>query len=250
MNAASDPTSPFTTTPAELIPVAPTPLYPGSQMVPVDFTRPDPLPPPPTKERVAMIRVGTALAAAGSGILIVALFITPWFFVREVTLVQPPTQTQGPGNTSNQPNINSFSTRIVQRDLHDFGVVGWASTRRVKRDVAIVALALIAGIAVLMGSVSYRWRPLIALAGGAALAVQALTLIDYQRLTGLIRERVALANSPTSAVLIPANLLKITGPQPGTGMVVLFVGAACIVVGSLIALMGGRRGKVLAPVQQ
>lgn len=229
----------------------PLPSPPGLQMVPVDFAPPDPLPPPPRKENAMLIHFGTGLAALGSGVLIVALFITPWFFVREVSIVQPPPQAQGQGGAGNsQPSFSSFAPRLVQRDIHDFGVVSWASTRRVKRDIGIVGFALIASITVLMSSVSYRWRPFLAFAALAGLVVQILTLIDYTRLSDLIRERVSLASTSFNSSAVPANALKIVGTQPGTGMVVLFIGAACVVFGSLIALLGGRRGKVLAPVTQ
>lgn len=102
-----------------------------------------------------------------------------------------------------------------------------------------------------MSSVSYRWRPFLAFAALTGLVVQFLTLIDFMRLSDLIRERVSLASTSfNSTASVPANALKIAGMQPGTGMVVLFVGATCVVFGSLIALFGGRRGKVLAPVRQ
>jgi hypothetical protein len=251
MNAASDPR---TLDPQTAVP---TPLYPGPQMVPVDFTRLDTLPPPPTKENARLIRVGTAIATLGSVALVLSLFIVPWFFVREVSVVQPPpgqvstntNTTTGNGN-QNQPSLSTFAPRLVQRDLHDFGIVAWASTRREKRDVAIVVLALLTQAAVLVSSVSYRWRTLLTLAGGGALAVIVLTLIDYQHLATLIRERVALAVSPTSTVVVGANALKIAGVRPGSGMVVLLASAGIVLFGVLIALMGGRRGKVLAPVQQ
>src|SRR4051794_25547994 len=131
MNAASDPI------PVDPGAATPTPLYTGPQMVPVDFTRLGPLPPPPTKENAAMVRVGMVVATLGSVALVLSLFIVPWFFVREISVVQPPAQGQGGGSSSSQTSLSSFAPRIVQRDIHDFGIVGWASSRREKRDVAI-----------------------------------------------------------------------------------------------------------------
>lgn len=244
MNAASDPT------PVDPGAAAPTPLYTGPQMVPVVFTRLGPLPPPPTRENAAMVRVGTAVAMLGSVALVLSLFIVPWFFVREIAVVQPPAQGQGGGSSSSQATLSSFAPRIVQRDIHDFGVVGWASSRREKRDIAIVALALLTQAGVLMSAVSYRWRLFLALAGCGALAALLLTLIDYQSVAALIRGRVALSNPAAATVVVNANVLKIAGVRPGTGMIVLAVSAGCVLFGAGIALMGGRRGKVLAPVPQ
>lgn len=90
----------------------PLPPYPGPQMVPVDFAPPDPLPPPPRKENAALIRLGTGLAALGSGVLIVALFITPWFFVREISVVQPPPQSQGKGAKQTARRRLAVSRRV------------------------------------------------------------------------------------------------------------------------------------------
>ncbi len=246
MNAATDPTL------TEVQTVPPIPLHPAPQMVPVDFTRLAPLPPPPTKENAALIRTGTMIATLGSVVLVLSLFIVPWFFVREITVVPPPPgpTTGGNGNTNNQTSFNSFAPRIVQRDLHDFGVVGWASSRREKRAVAIVALALLTQTTVLVSSASYRWRLLLLLAGCGALVVLALTIIDYANLAGLIRERITAGSTFTSAVNLGPNVLKIVGERPGTGMYVLLAGAGSVLVGSGIALIGGRRGKVLAPIQQ
>lgn len=245
MNAASDPTQP------DLQSAAPTPLYPGPHMVPVDFTRLGPLPPPPAKENTALVRTGTAIAALGSVALVLSLFIVPWFFVREISIVQPPPQSQGnAGNNSQATNFSSFAPRIVQRDIHDFGAVAWASSRREKRAVAIVALAFLTQAGVLMSSVSYRWRLFLVLAGCGALAMLALTLVDYRQLTDLIRGRIALATSTTSGAVAGANVLKIAGIRPGTGMIALLASAGCVLFGVAIALIGGRRGKVLAPIPQ
>lgn len=250
MNAATDPTSTRVQT------APPTPLYPAPPMVPVDFTRLDPLPPPPTKENAALIRAGTMIATLGSVVLVVSLFIVPWFFVREVSVVPPPSGPSNSGSSgssnsnSNQTSFSSFAPRIVQRDLHDFGVVGWASSRREKRDIAVVALALLTQATVLVSSASYRWRLLLLLAACGALAVLMLTLLDYANLGSLIRERITAGSTFTSAVNLGPNVLKIAGERPGTGMVVLLAGAGGVLVGSGIALIGGRRGKVLAPIQQ
>jgi len=250
MNAATDPAPPgIQTVP---VPVsAPTPLYPAPAMVPVDFTRLDLLPPPPTKQNTALIRAGTTIAMLGSVLLVVSLFLVPWFFVRDIAIVPPGARQASSGSSNNnQTSVNSFAPRIAQRDLHDFGIVAWASSRREKRDVAIVTLALLTQAAVLASSARYRWRPLLLLAGCGALVVLILTLIDYRNIADLIRERITVGSSFASNVNLGANVLKISGERPGTGMIVLFVGAGCVLFGSGIALFGGRRGKVLVPVQQ
>lgn len=244
MNAATNPAPPG-------IQTAPTPLYPAPPMVPVDFTRLDPLPPPPTRQNTALIRAGTMIATLGSVVLVVSLFLVPWFSVRDIAIVPSGSrQVSGGGSSTAQTSVNSFAPRIAQRDLHDFGIVGWASARREKRDVAIVALVLLTQAAVLVSSASYRWRPLLLLAGFGALSVVILTLIDYLAVASLIRERITVGSSFASTVNLGANVLKITGERPGTGMIVLLVGAGCVLFGSGIALFGGRRGKVLVPVQQ
>jgi hypothetical protein len=253
MNAATDVTT--------LDPPPAPPLYPAPPMVPVDFTRLDSLPPPPTKQNTALIRAGTMIATLGSVALVFSLFIVPWFSVREISIVQPSTQSQriggggsggsgSGGSTSSQTSFSGFAPRIVQRDIHDFGLVGWASSRREQRAIAIVALALLTQAAVLLGSGRYRWRLFLALAGCGALATLVLTLIDFQSLGDLIRARIALATSPTSNTVINASVLKIIGARPGSGMIVLLAGAGCVLLGVSIALFGGRRGKVLAPIAQ
>jgi hypothetical protein len=245
MNAATNPT------PSGVLTEPPMPLYPAPPMVPVDFTRLDPLPPPPTKQNTALIRAGTAIATFGSVVLVLSLFIVPWFFARDIT-VAPPTagQARSSGGNSGQTNVNSFAPRAAQRDLHDFGLVGWASSRREKRDIAIVVLALLTQAAVLVSSASYRWRLLLLLAGCGALAVLILTLIDYTHLPSLVRERISAGGPFANNVNLSTNVLKISGERPGTGMVMLLAGAGVILLGSGIALFGGRRGKVLIPVQQ
>lgn len=244
MNAATNPT------PSRVLTEPPVPLYPAPPMVPVDFTRLDPLPPPPTKQNTALVRAGTAIATLGSVVLVLSLFIVPWFFARDITVV-PPTagQARSSGGNTGQTNVNSFAPRIAQRDLHDLGLVGWASSRREKRDIAIVALALLTQAAVLVSSASYRWRVLLLLAECGALAVLLLTLIDYTNLASLVRERIITGNTFASNANLGADVLKIGGERPGTGMIVLLVGAGAILLGSGIALFGGRRGKVLVPVQ-
>ena len=245
MNAATDPTPPGVLT------APPTPLHPAPPMVPVDFTRLDLLPPPPTKQSPALIRAGTMIATLGSVVLVLSLFIVPWFFVREITIVPPPSrQVSGENSNSNQTNVSSFAPRIAQRDLHDFALVGWASSRREKRDIAIAVLALLTQAAVLVSTASYRWRLLLLLAGCGALAVTILTLFDYLTIGSLIRERITVGSSFASNVNLGSNVLKISGERPGTGMVVLLVGVGAVLFGSGIALIGGRRGKVLVPVQQ
>ena len=253
MNAATDVTTLDPQT-------APPPLYPAPPMVPVDFTRLDSLPPPPTRQNTALIRAGTMIATLGSVALVLSLFIVPWFTVGEISVVQPGAQTQrvggggggggGAGSTSSQTTFSGFAPRIVQRDIHDFGLAGWASSRREKRAIGIVALALLTQAAVLLGSSRYRWRLFLALAGCGALVTLALALIDIQSLGDLIRTRIALATSPTSNAVINASVLKIAGARPGSGMIVLLAGAGCVLLGVSIALFGGRRGKVLAPIAQ
>lgn len=245
MNAATNPT------PSGVLTEPPMPLYPAPPMVPVDFTRLDPLPPPPTKQNTALIRAGTAIATLGSVVLVLSLFIVPWFFARDISVVSPTSgQARSNGGNTGQTNVNSFAPRIAQRDLHDFGLVGWASSRREQRDIAIAVLALLTQAAVLVSSASYRWRSLLLLAGCGALAVLTLTLVDYIHLPGLIRERITAGGPFASNVNLSTNVLKISGERPGTGMVVLLVGAGAILLGAGIALFGGRRGKVLVPVQQ
>ena len=246
MNAATNPS------PAPVLTEPPVPLYPTPPMVPVDFTRLDPLPPPPTKQNTAFIRAGTTVATLGSVVLVLSLFIVPWFFTRDVTIV-PPTSgsARSSGGNTGQTTVSSFAPRIAQRDLHDFGLAGWASSRREKRDIAIVVLALLTQAAVLVSSASYRWRLLLLLAGCGALAVLILTLIDYTNLASLVRERITAGGGGfANNVNLGANVLKISGERPGTGMIVLLVGAGAVLFGAGIALFGGRRGKVLLPVQQ
>lgn len=245
MNAATTPT------PVGVLTEPPVPLYPAPPMVPVDFTRLDPLPPPPTKQNTALIRAGTTIAMLGSVVLVLSLFIVPWFFAREITIVPPTSgQARSNGGNNSQTTVSSFAPRIAQRDLHDFGLAGWASSRREKRDIAIVALVLLTQAAVLVSSASYRWRVLLLLAGCGALAILILTLMDYTHLASLIRERITTGSSFASNVNLGADVLKISGERPGTGMIVLLVGAGAVLFGSGIALFGGRRGKVLVPVQQ
>jgi hypothetical protein len=252
MNVATDPT----TLDPQVAP--PMPPYPAPPMVPVDYTRLDPLPPPPTKQNTALIRAGTVIATLGSVALVLSLFIVPWFFVREISITQPNAQSQrvgggggsGGSSTSSQTTFSGFAPRIVQRDIHDFGLVGWASSRRERRDIAIVALALLTQAAVLVGVASYRWRLFLILAGCGALATLALALIDFASLGDLVRARIVLATSPASNTVINASVLKIAGARPGSGMVVLLAGAGCVLIGVSIALFGGRRGKVLAPIVQ
>jgi hypothetical protein len=247
MNAATDPTTLDPPT------APPTPLYPVPQMVPVDFTRLDPLPPPPTKQSTTLIRAGTVIAMLGSVTLVLSLFVVPWFSVREISVVQPPTQSRGSGAVSSngsQTTFSGFAPRIVQRDIHDFGVAGWASSRREKRAIAIVALALLTQAVVFLGSSRYRWRLFLILAACGALATLLLALIDFWSLSDLIRARMALATSPASNAVINASVLNIAGARPGMGMMMLLVGAGWVLFGALIALTGGRRGKVLAPIAQ
>ncbi len=250
MNVATDPTTldPQTAPPPS--------LYPAPPMVPVDFTRLDPLPPPPTKENTALIRFGTADGRAGErGARHLALRRAVVLRARDRRRAADRARARararhGGGSTGNQTSFNGFAPRIVQRDIHDFGIVGWASSRREKRAVAIVAFALLTQAAVLHGLNNYRWRLFLALAGCGALATLALALIDLQRLSDLIRARIALATTPASNTVINASVLKIAGARPGSGMVILLVGAGCVLAGTLIALIGGRRGKVLAPIAQ
>lgn len=247
MSTITEPTAP--SSPNGAVAAPPTPLHPGPQMVPVDFTRLDPLPPPPRKENIAMIHVGTAVATLGSVVLVLSLFLVPWFSVREITITQQQGQSQGQGQTGNsQTTLNNRSRFGVMRDLDELGVASWASARREKRDGAIIALALLAQATVLVSSVSFRWRLFLSLGGGAALVGLLLTLLDFHSLPDLIRERLRTGSPFGGGFATNSSIVKIVDPQPGLGMTVLVIGAACVVLGAVIALMGGRRGKVIAPV--
>jgi hypothetical protein len=247
MNAVTHPMPPQAPPAAE-----PIPLYPGPEMVPVALARVEPLPPPPKQAtRSAAVRAGTVIAGIGSLVALVGLFLVPWFQVDEIaaSAQQPPAAvTSQPGNQSGQGGTQTFSgfrTFTVMREMHEYGVTSWASTRRQKQDIAIVALVMAMGVLTLVGALVWRWRLCIALAGLAALGAFLLTLLDYQRLDGLIRQRLLAATTISSAVN-----LKISGAQPGTGMIAVLAGLLIALFGILIALLSGRRGKLLTPLQQ
>ncbi len=233
----------------------PIPLYPGPEMAPVAFRPVEPLPPPPKQAtKNAGVRAGTLIAGIGGLVAIVGLFLVPWFQVRDITVTTPPAQTtvggtgipsgSGQNGQGNQPQTyTGFSTRIVLRDLHDFGIVSWASARQEKRDIAIVALTLLMGAATLAAGMAHRWRFGLALAGLAGSASLVVTLIDLQRLDSFVRARlIATGSLPTLASM------KVVDGVPGTGMVALLAGLGIALAGILIALVAGRRGKMLIPV--
>jgi hypothetical protein len=229
----------------------PIPLYPGPEMVPVTLTRVEPLPPPPRQgTRTAAVRAGTAIAGIGCLFALIGLFLVPWFQVNEITITSQPSQAvassqSSQNNTQTLTNNGRFGGPM--RDLHDLGVAGWASTRREKRDVAILVLVLVMGTATLVGSMAYRWRLAITLAGVTALAAFLLTLLDYLRLEDLVRRRLTFGfGAPSAAV----TNLRLGGTQPGTGMVAVLAGLAIVLFGISIALISGRRGKLLTPLSQ
>jgi hypothetical protein len=242
MNAVTTPTPPQAPPTAE-----PIPLYPGPEMVPVVLKRVEPLPPPPRQAtRSAAVRAGTTIAGMGALFALVGLFLVPWFQVDEIAITN-----QQPAIASSQSNQNTTQTLSnngrfgPMRDLHDQGVAGWASTRREKRDIAIVALVLAMGVTTLVGAMAWRWRLFTALAGAAGLAAFLLTLLDFQQLDELIRRR--LTFGPTTSTIAS---IKLVGAQPGTGMVAVLLGLLIALFGIMVALLSGRRGKLLTPLQQ
>src|SRR5690242_2399295 len=118
MSTITEPAAP--SIPNGAVAAQPTLLHPGPQMVPVDFTRLDPLPPPPRKENSALIHFGTAIATLGSVALVLSLFLAPWFSIREITVAQQQGTTQNQG-TNAQTTLNNRSRFGVMRDLEDFG---------------------------------------------------------------------------------------------------------------------------------
>jgi hypothetical protein len=242
MNAVTSPT------PQQAPSAEPIPLYPGPEMVPVALKRVEPLPPPPRQAtRSAAVRAGTVIAGIGSLFALVGLFLVPWFQVDEITASaqQPPPAATSQTTQSNTQAFGGFRTFSVIREMHEYGVTSWASTRREKRDIAIVALILTMGVTTLIGAMAHRWRLCVALAGIAGIVAFFLTLIDYQHLEGLIRQRLQ-ASSNVPAIVS----LKIGGAQPGTGMIAVLAGLLIALFGIMIALFSSRRGKLLTPLQQ
>jgi hypothetical protein len=186
------------------------------------------------------------IAGMGALFALVGLFLVPWFQVDEIAVTnQQPAIATSQSNQSTTQTLSNNGRFGPMRDLHDQGVVGWASTRRVKRDIAIVALVVMMGIATLIGAMAWRWRLCIALAGAAGLAAFLLTLLDFQRLDDLVRQR--LTFGPTSTTIAS---IKLVGAQPGTGMVAVLLGLLIALFGIMIALLSNRRGKLLTPLQQ
>ena len=243
MNAVTTPT------PQQAPPTAePIPLYPGPEMVPVALKRVEPLPPPPRQAtRGASVRAGAMIAGIGSLFALVGLFLVPWFQVDEISVTsqQPSTAASSQSSQNNTQTLSNNGRFGPMRDLHDQGVAGWASTRREKRDIAIVALVLAMGVMTLVGATAWRWRLWVALAGAAGLAAFLLTLLDYQQLDDLIRRR--LTFPPTSNAIASVRLV---GAQPGTGMIAVLAGVLIALFGIMIALLSSRRGKLLTPLQQ
>ncbi len=242
MNAASD--SALTTTypsASALLPDA----SPALMRVDLHELRPTP-PPPPRTAIVPAVRVGVVLAALGGLLLVAALFVPSWYAVREIT---PAPQPPGPQGTQGSTNTNSqFYVFRVLPDIRDQAAVGWASTRHEKRTISVVALALGAEALALMSAVSaYWWRPLVSFAGMLATTLPALAVSDLLNIANVIARRI---NAPQgnfrNTTPITVADFRVLDPHPGRGMIVLFVGAGIVVVGTLIALIGGRRSRVLA----
>lgn len=252
MSAASDPLpppgSPIASTSPAMLYAEPAALEP--LLVPVDVRQLRALPPPPPRTAVVpAVRFGVTVAAMGGMILLVALFLTPWLNVRDIAVPQQQSPSQGngggvstAGSTATTNGNAVFALRFIQRDMHELGLAGWASTRREARAAAIVTLALTAQAFALMSMVSaYRWRLFVSLAGLTALATPALAFLDLARIDDLVRHRVATVSTGTSYAGIHA-----VHQTPGLGMDALFLGAAVVALGALIALTGGRRSQILA----
>ncbi len=224
------------------------PEPPQSLLVPVDMKQLRALPPPPPRTAVVpAVRFGVTLAAIGGILLVAALFVTPWLQVKDIIVPQPPQAPNSPGLSAqgggNTNNNSFFSARFVLRDMKELGAVGWASTRREPRTVAVVTLALMAEAFALMSMVTvYRWRLLVGLAGLAAIATPSLALLDLLRIDELIRHRALSVTNGTT----PIPPLEAVAPQPGYGMIGLCIGAAVVVIGMLVAFFGGRRSQILA----
>lgn len=232
----------------------PIPLYPGPEMTPVAFRPVEPLPPPPKQAtKNAGVRAGTLIAGIGNLVALVGLFLVPWFQVRDIAITTPPAQTTVGGtgipsssgqNGGNQPQgYTGFSTRVVLRDLHDFGIVSWASARQEKRSIAIVVLTLLMAAVTLIGSMAYHWQFSLALAGLVGGAVMNLALADLQRLDAFVRARLMATGS-----LPTITSMKVVDGVPGTGMIALLAGVGIALAGIVVALVAGRRGKMLIPV--
>ncbi len=243
MNAASE-SATTTTYPPEpaLLPDA------GPALVRVNLHELRPTPPPPPRTAIVpAVRVGVVLAALGGLLLVAALFVPSWYSVREIA---PAPQQQGPqGNANTNTNTNSqFYVFRVLPDIRDQAAVGWASTRHEKRTILVVALALGAEALALMSAVSvYWWRPLVSFAGMLATTLPALAVSDLLNIGNVIARRInAPQGSFRNTTPISVADFRVLDPHPGRGMLVLFVGAGIVVVGTLIALIGGRRSRVLA----
>lgn len=264
MNAATEPVlAPASVLTAPAFPPDTPQTAPEPLLVPVRMSELRPTPPPPPRTAIVpAVRVGVAVAALGGLILLAGIFAPPWYGLREITVRQSPqTSTQGGGgtggtggtggnNTSSAPSFNAFYVRQLAQEAREQGAVTWASTRFEKRTAAAVGVALTAEAFALMSLVSLTWwRPLVSAAGMLAVVLPAVAFADLLNLTNVMQRRyvgMIVARGLNNGQPIPVPDLVLTGVQPGLGMNVLFVGAGVAVLGALIALMGGRRSRVLA----
>ena len=99
-----------------------------------------------------------------------------------------------------------------------------------------------------MSAVSvYLWRPLVSFAGMAGAALPALALSDLLNIPNVILRRINAPNGTfRGSTAITITDFRVMDPHPGLGMIVLFVGAGVVVIGALMALIGGQRSRVLA----
>jgi len=217
----------------------------GPTLIRVDLhdLRPTP-PPPPRTATVPAVRIGVVLAALGGLLVVAAMFVPSWYAVREITA--SPQQLMSQQGTG--ANSQSFYLFRVMPDVREQAAVGWASTRHEKRTILVVALALGTEALALMSAVSiYLWRPLVSFAGMAAAALPALAVADLLNIANVISRRI---NAPSgnfrNSTPITTADFRVMDPHPGLGMIVLFAGAGVVVVGALMALIGGQRSRVLA----
>lgn len=212
-------------------------------MVDIHELRPTP-PPPPRTAIVPAVRIGVVLAALGGVLLVAGLFVPSWYSVRELTAA--PQRANGQQGTGS--NNNSFYLGRVMPDIRDQAAVGWASTRHEKRTIVVVVVAFMTEALALMGAVSvYLWRPFISFAGMLGATLPALAVSDLLNITNVVMRRI---NAPfgnfRNSSQINAVDFHVIDPHPGLGMIILFVGAGVVVIGTLIALIGGTRSRVLA----
>jgi len=239
MNAA---TEPLTVRPSL---AAALPEDTGPTLIRVDLhdLRPTP-PPPPRTATVPAVRIGVVLAALGGLLVVAALFVPSWYAVQEIT----PSPQQLMGQQGTGYNSQSFYVYRVMPDIRDQAAVGWASTRHEKRTILVVALALGTEALALMSAVSiYLWRPFVSFAGMAAATLPALAVADLLNIANVILRRINAPNGNfRNSTAITIADFRVMDPHPGLGMIVLFAGAGVVVVGALMALIGGQRSRVLA----